>query len=56
MWRVYRELRLNLPRRGKKRLPARINQSLEEADLAVRAGHADDVRVAPGQTGVATTG
>lgn len=28
LWRVYCELRMNLPRRGKKRLPARIRQPL----------------------------
>ena len=31
LWRVYCELRLNLPRRGKKRLPARIKQPLQAA-------------------------
>jgi len=31
LWRVFCELRLNLPRRGKKRLPARIKQPLEAA-------------------------
>lgn len=31
LWRVYRQLRLNLPRRGKKRLPARIKQPLNAA-------------------------
>lgn len=31
LWRVYCELRLNLPRRGKKRLPTRIKQPLEAA-------------------------
>lgn len=29
LWRVYCQLKLNLPRRGKKRLPARIRQRLE---------------------------
>lgn len=29
LWRVYRELKFNLPRRGKKRLPARIREPLE---------------------------
>jgi putative transposase len=29
LWRVYCQLRLNLPRRGKKRLPARIKQPLQ---------------------------
>jgi putative transposase len=29
LWRVYCQLKLNLPRRGKKRLPARIRQPLE---------------------------
>lgn len=29
LWRVYRELKLNLPRRGKKRLPDRIREPLE---------------------------
>ena len=29
--RVYRELKLNLPRRGKKRLPARLKQPLDQA-------------------------
>jgi putative transposase len=28
LWRVYRDLRLNLPRRGKRRLPARIQEPL----------------------------
>lgn len=31
LWRVYCELRLNLPRRGKKRLPARIKRPLHAA-------------------------
>jgi len=31
LWRVYCELRLNLPRRGKKRLPSRIKQPLVAA-------------------------
>ncbi len=31
LWRVYCELRLNLPRRGKKRLSARIKQPLQAA-------------------------
>ena len=31
LWRVYCELRLNLPRRGKKRQPARIKQPLHAA-------------------------
>ena len=31
LWRVYCELRLNLPRRGKKRLPARIKRPLQAA-------------------------
>ena len=31
LWRVYCQLRLNLPRRGKKRLPARIQQPLQAA-------------------------
>lgn len=31
LWRVYCQLHLNLPRRGKKRLPARIKQSLQAA-------------------------
>lgn len=31
LWRGYCELRLNLPRRGKKRLPARIKQPLQAA-------------------------
>jgi putative transposase len=31
LWRVYCELRMNLPRRGKKRLPARIRQPLQAA-------------------------
>lgn len=31
LWRVYCELRLNIPRRGKKRLPARIKQPLQAA-------------------------
>jgi len=34
--RVYREMGLNLPRRGKKRLPARVKQPL---DVPVSAGH-----------------
>lgn len=29
LWRVYRDLKFNLPRRGKKRLPARIRNPLE---------------------------
>ena len=29
LWRVYCQLNLNLPRRGKKRLPARFRQPLE---------------------------
>ncbi len=29
LWRVYKQLRLNLPRRGKRRLPARIAQPLD---------------------------
>ncbi len=29
LWRVYCQLKLNLPRRGKKRLPARIRKPLE---------------------------
>lgn len=29
LWRIYCELKLNLPRRGKKRLPARIREPLE---------------------------
>lgn len=32
LWRVYCQLDLNLPRRGKKRLPARIRQPLEAAN------------------------
>ena len=32
LWRVYCELRLNLPRRGKKRLPTRIKQPLFAAE------------------------
>ena len=36
LWRVYRELKLNLPRRGKKRLPARIREPLE---IPVHANH-----------------
>ncbi|MGD9773075.1 transposase [Diaphorobacter sp.] len=31
LWRMHCELRLNLPRRGKKRLPARIKQPLQAA-------------------------
>ena len=31
LWRVYCDLRLNLPRHGKKRLPVRIKQPLEAA-------------------------
>ncbi|WP_131326381.1 DDE-type integrase/transposase/recombinase [Comamonas thiooxydans] len=31
LWRVYCQLKLNLPRRGKKRLPQRIKQPLEAA-------------------------
>jgi putative transposase len=29
LWRVYKQLKLNLPRRGKRRLPARIAQPLD---------------------------
>ena len=35
--RVYGELRLNLPRRGKKRLPARIRQPLLAAVQPIRS-------------------
>lgn len=31
LWRVYCELRLNVPQRGKKRLPAHTKQSLQAA-------------------------
>lgn len=31
LWRVYCELRMSLPKRGKKRLPARIRQPLQAA-------------------------
>ena len=31
LWRVYCQLRLNLPRRGKKRLPQRVKQPLQAA-------------------------
>lgn len=31
LWRVYCQLKLNLPRRGKKRLPARIKRPLDQA-------------------------
>lgn len=41
LWRVYRELRLNLPRRGKKRLPARIRDPLEVPMVANHTWSAD---------------
>lgn len=41
LWRVYCELRLNLPRRGKKRLPARIKQPLEAAGQPNRGWSCD---------------
>ena len=41
LWRVYCELRLNLPRRGKKRLPARIKQPLQAAGQPNRGWSCD---------------
>lgn len=41
LWRVYCELRLNLPRWGKKRLPACIKQPLEAANMPNRGWSCD---------------
>ena len=41
LWRVYCELKLNLPRRGKKRLPQRIREPLEVPSLPNHTWSAD---------------
>ena len=54
LWRVYCQLRLNLPRRGKKRLPARIRQPLQAAGQPnpTKAGAATSCLMSCGQVGV----
>ena len=51
LWRVYKQLRLNLPRRGKRRLPARIAQPLDSQSVQTKLGRRTSWRMRYGAAG-----